>query len=541
MRLANYPVLESIPLTRCLGQRRQCAAIFTCLLLAGFPGAPAPAAEAVAKRGGVAIDEPAAARVAVDILTAGGNAADAAVAAAFALSVSLPSRAGLGGGGVCLIHDPATGRTDALDFLAPAAAGDGAGEGSAAAVPAMPRGLFALHARFGLLDWPALVAPAESLARDGVSVSRALAADLARIGGPAPIGAAAARLVPEDRLVEAELGQTLAEIGRLGAELFDGGGFTRRLAQAMSAAGGAVAADRVAAYQPRWRLPISVAGERWSLVFAPPPATGGLLEAQMWAMLDAGDRYARAPAVQRPHLFVEVARRAFAQRHLWMLPDGSPGTPIRTVLDSRRIEALMAGYVAHRRSRTAATGLIAGTAPAEDEAGAATGFVTVDRNGGAVACNLTVHALFGTRRKAQGMGFLVVPAPHRDRREWALLGPMLALTTERRGLGMAAAAAGGGNAPTALVSVALNSLVGGRPLAEAMSLMRFHHRDGSDAVEAESGVSEPRLMTLHRRGHRVRTVSMRGRVNAASCVEGPSEGCTVASDPRGHGVALAAE
>ena len=196
MRFAKFPVLGSVPLTRCLGRWRQSFATFTCLLLAGFAGAQAAEdggakrpvghlAEAAGIGGGVAADEPAAARIAADILAAGGNAADAAVAAALALAVALPSRAGLGGGGVCLVHDPVTGRDEALDFLAPAAAD----AGMPAAVPALVPGLFALWARSGTLDWPALVAPAEGLARDGLMVSRALAADLARLGGPAPIGA----------------------------------------------------------------------------------------------------------------------------------------------------------------------------------------------------------------------------------------------------------------------------------------------------------------------------------------------------------------
>ena len=112
----------------------------------------------------VAADESEAVLVGRNILLANGNAVDAAVALGFALAVTLPSSAGLGGGGACLIHDAERGVTEAIDF------------------PAMPRGLFALHAKYGRVPWPQVVAPAENLARFGHTVSRAFAGDIAADG-----------------------------------------------------------------------------------------------------------------------------------------------------------------------------------------------------------------------------------------------------------------------------------------------------------------------------------------------------------------------
>ena len=123
----------------------------------------------------VATDDPAAARAARNILNAGGRAADAAVALGFALGVTLPSSAGLGGGGACIVH-AAHEQTEVLDFRARAASdGD-------AAVPALARGLFALHAKYGKLPWAQVIVPAENLARFGHAVSRTLAHDLIEDG-----------------------------------------------------------------------------------------------------------------------------------------------------------------------------------------------------------------------------------------------------------------------------------------------------------------------------------------------------------------------
>ena len=125
----------------------------------------------------IAADEPQAVLAARDVLLAGGSAADAAVTLGLALTVTLPSRAGLGGGGVCMHFAAAKATAETLDFLNRAAADDSSAR-VRAGVPATARGLFALHAKYGVLPWAQVVAPAENLARFGHPVSQAFAADL---------------------------------------------------------------------------------------------------------------------------------------------------------------------------------------------------------------------------------------------------------------------------------------------------------------------------------------------------------------------------
>ena len=128
----------------------------------------------------VAADESRAAEIGRDILLAGGNAADAAVAMYFAMAVTLPSAASLGASGACIVHNDKTKAAEA--FVFPPIAAPGTVGGQPFIVPSGVRAITLMHVRHGSLRWEATVAPAERLARFGVPVSRALARDLQTSG-----------------------------------------------------------------------------------------------------------------------------------------------------------------------------------------------------------------------------------------------------------------------------------------------------------------------------------------------------------------------
>ena len=125
--------------------------------------------------GVVAGDEPNSVQAAEKVLKSGGTAADAATVLALSLTVTMPSAASLGGGGVCLVHSPGDGKTEALDFIASAPERVGRRADRPAAVPALLRGVAALHARYGAVDFRSHLGKAEQLARFGHVVSRASA------------------------------------------------------------------------------------------------------------------------------------------------------------------------------------------------------------------------------------------------------------------------------------------------------------------------------------------------------------------------------
>lgn len=207
--------------------------------------------------GGVVSDEPRSALIGRDILSAGGNAIDAAVATYFALAVTYPGAASLGGGGMCVVFRGGGETVEAIDFRSWIFEKDG----KAAMIPGAVRGMFALHARYGRLQWEALLLPAERLARFGNPVSRAFAQRLAAVPLPAltdptlqSLFAPAGKMTKEgDILTQFELSATLARIRLKGPGDFYAGDFAKILAQGLGAAARIdipIAAFRD--YRPKW-------------------------------------------------------------------------------------------------------------------------------------------------------------------------------------------------------------------------------------------------------------------------------------------------
>ena len=501
--------------------------------------------------GGVAADEPRAAQIGREILSAGGNATDAAVATYFALSVTLPSSASLGGGGVCVVHDRETGNTEALEFLARTPARMASGATRPSAVPGNPRGFFVLHAKYGRLRWERMVAPAETLARFNARVSRALARDLAKVGkalladgqsrrvfghpnGTGPIGEG-------DALRQVELAAVLGRLRTKGPGDFYLGALAKRFVTAVGQAGGTLGIDDLRQYAPVWRETVKAQSGNETAHFAPPPAAAGALAAQMWQVLIGQEGYEDAGDDERNHLFAEVSLRVFADRGQWLGVDGASTVAAAQLVGEARLEAMMAGY--RSDAHVAANKLNPGPV-ARRENPAATTFVVVDPEGSAVACALTMNNLFGTGRIAPGTGVLLAALPGRGGRGPTSLGPMLVINDTTNRFFLAMAASGGVTAPTAMLNVAVRVLAEEKSLDEAMHAKRLHHGGLPDLVYHEKGFDEAAIKTLTGRGHRVAATRALGLVNAAYCsagIPGNSESCVIRTDPRGFGLAASAE
>ncbi|MDX1739386.1 MAG: gamma-glutamyltransferase, partial [Alphaproteobacteria bacterium] len=332
--------------------------------------------------GGVVADEPNAVLVGRDVLTAGGGAVDAAVAMAFAQSVTYPTRMGLGGGGVCLIHDGAIGLTEAIDFSGKPGSMEGAKRPTS--VPAMVRGMAAMHVRYGILDWRQLVGPAEQLARYGLKMSRATREDM-------KYGLSELSKIPEfaevfldgDGNLKAEgseatqikLAAVLSQIRARGAGVMYSGAFAKQLALSIQEAGGNVTEQDLRDYLPSWRGVIAVDGPLHSAYLAEPPAGGGSVIADALARLQFEDRYDDAPSEEKVHMLIEAVQGAYRAQQAYMARGWEIKLSKEELLAEERIANEVEGYKSDQITVRGAENVKFAENPFS------TGFVVVDKSG----------------------------------------------------------------------------------------------------------------------------------------------------------------
>lgn len=494
-------------------------------------------------KGAAVADEPLAARAAMEILAKGGSAADAAVAAYFTLAVTYPTAASLGGGGVCMVADWGKGQVQALNFVAPRSSASGVYRSTA--VPANVRGMAALHARYGNLDWRILLAPAEKIARFGEPITRASAAAYVT-GGKALLVQAEARSIFAPRgglpgegqsVPQPDLADLLATLRLNGAGALYKGPLADKLVQAVQRAGGSLVRQDLWNFKPIWQTVTGVPYGSDRVYFAPAPAGAGLVAGQMWQMLAMDKRYARADNDERYHLQAESARLAFAGRARWLADDGTNVQPIDLLSE----EAATRNMVNYSPTTVGGPGGADNGPPRQSVAASSTGIVAMDYLGGTVACNFTAYRPFGTGKVAPGTGILLAPSPEPQDRNPLSLGPVMIFNPAVRSMKFVGTGGDGADGATALIDVASATVMGRKRLDKEIGRPRVHHAGGG-VTYLESRAGDDVLAALTGRGHSVSRVKSLGRVNAIHCppgypVELDKTLCWAVSDPRGFGLA----
>jgi gamma-glutamyltranspeptidase/glutathione hydrolase len=545
---------------------------------------PSTPGVAVGTQGAVVSAESHASRVGLEVLRDGGNAVDAAVAVGFALAVTHPSAGNIGGGGFMVIR-MADGTSTCIDYreTAPSRARadmylDAQGNPTrdsvlgarAAAIPGTVAGLALAHQRFGGRKWSALLQPAITLANKGHIIDKHHEAQLARaVEAMREAGferSAKYYLDPQGRPIKAgqrwmqpELGRTLLMIAEHGPQGFYHGLFARKLAAGVQSLGGIWSVDDLQTYRAVEREPIGFDYRGHRIISMPPPSAGGVVLRQI---LGASELYkiGRYPwhSIQEIHLYVEAARRSYADRNFWLGDPDFVSIPIKDLTDMAYIAARMRDI--DPQKATPSERVAAGRLPAESPE--TTHYSIVDRAGNAVSNTYTLNTGFGSKQVVPGTGILLnnemddfaakpgqpntygLVQGDRNRIEPGkrMLSSMTPTIVVKDGQLRAVLGTPGGSTITTTVVQLIRNLIDYQmPLDEAVRAPRIHHQWQPDQIIIESALSESVMDGLQALGHRV-VISDQGRIGRAMCIEVDPETPefrAVADITRGSGEAVA--
>ncbi|NET46990.1 gamma-glutamyltransferase [Okeania sp. SIO2B3] len=522
------------------------------------------------------------------ILQKGGNAVDAAIATAFAISVVEPFSAGIGGGGFLLLGIPPENpetqkqyKIQALDFRerAPKAATQNMylnSEGKvdkkasldghlAAGVPGTVAGLYSVHKNYGKLPWSQLLQPAISYAQNGFEVSDRFVNELEKHLEVINKNAAAREIFTKDGkayqsgdlLIQKDQAQTLETIAK-NPQSFYTGQIAQAIANDMAANGGLITLEDLKNYTPIWRKPICGNFRQAEICAMSPPSSGGVHLLQILNIV--GETNLQEWGNKNPdtiHLLTEAMRVAYADRSKYLGDPDFVQVPVRE-LTSRSYAQQQRQAINIQKVRPSTEVQPASPETLERylwESPDTTHLTVVDRERKVVSMTYTINGRFGAGVVATGTGILLnnemddfAAAPGVPNL-YGLVGgeanaiapgktPLSSMTptivTQDGRLIMATGSPGGSKIITTVLQVVLNVLEHQMNAAEAVSAPRFHHQWLPDRLLLETGgFSEATVNELKQRGHNI--VMRDGWGNANVVVLDENGMLQAAADPRGEG------
>lgn len=526
----------------------------------------------IAKNGMVASEQELATQIGVDILKAGGNAVDAAVAVGFALAVALPNAGNIGGGGFMMVHDARSGKDIALDFreVAPRGASrnmylDAGGkviDGKslythyAVGVPGTVAGMTHALSRWGSMPLARVMAPAIALADKGYPVSVTLAKTLdqeKKNMGRWPATQAVfwkngAPLQTGQRLVQKDLAQSLRLISQQGAKAFYQGAIAQKIVAEMAPHANALSLQDLRDYKVAEREPIRGSYRGYQIVTMPPPSSGGahliqiLNMMERWPMNQWG-----ADSAQSVHYMTEAMKLAYADRSEYLGDPDFVKIPLKGLI-SKSYASELAASIKPQQARPAKD--IRPGRPQPYESDQTTHYSVVDKAGNAVAVTYTLNTNFGSGIVAKGTGILLnnemddfsakpgvanayglvggdANAVQAGKRPLSSMTPTLVLKDGKPVL--VTGSPGGARIITTVLQQVVNHIDFGMNPAEAAATPRFHHQWTPDELRVEKGFSPDTLALLRQWGHKVALKASMGRTQTIEIRDGLLRG---ASDPR---------
>ncbi|TFF58466.1 gamma-glutamyltransferase [Comamonas sp. A23] len=526
----------------------------------------------IAKNGMVASEQELATQIGVDILKAGGNAVDAAVAVGFALAVALPNAGNIGGGGFMMVHDARSGKDIALDFreVAPRGASrnmylDAAGkviDGKslythyAVGVPGTVAGMTHALSRWGSMPLARVMAPAIALADKGYPVSVTLAKTLEQEKkqmGRWPATQAVfwrngAPLQSGERLVQKDLAQSLRLISQQGAKAFYEGAIAQKIVAEMAPHANALSLQDLRDYKVAEREPVRGSYRGYQIVTMPPPSSGGahliqiLNMMERWPMNQWG-----ADSAQSVHYMTEAMKLAYADRSEYLGDPDFVKIPLKGLI-SKSYASELAASIKPQQARPGKD--IRPGRPQPYESDQTTHYSVVDKAGNAVAVTYTLNTNFGSGIVARGTGILLnnemddfsakpgvanayglvggdANAVQAGKRPLSSMTPTLVLKDGKPVL--VTGSPGGARIITTVLQQVVNHIDFSMNPAEAAATLRFHHQWTPDELRVEKGFSPDTLALLRQWGHKVALKASMGRTQTIEIRDGLLRG---ASDPR---------
>lgn len=512
----------------------------------------------------------------LEILRAGGNAVDAAIATSFALAVVNPEAGNIGGGGF-MVARLADDTRFALDYREEAPTRATADmfldeEGTltdrgvrghlASGVPGTVAGMAAAHERYGTLEWARLVEPAVRLARDGFEIAdRHHSSIRGNVDDLSPYPASAAAFLPNGEpppvgstFTQPDLARTLQAIADSGPRVFYEGWIADSLSAEMERGGGLIDRESLAAYRAEWREPVAANYRGYEVISMPPASSGGTTLTQILNIVEGYDLaemgWHSADAV---HVAVEAMRRAYADRNYFLGDTDFVDVPLRRLTSEAYADTLRSSIRMDSASLSETFNRVP-LASGGEESENTTHFSIVDAAGNAVAVTTTLNSGFGSGVTVRGAGFVLnnemddftskVGAPNiyglvqgeanaiaPGKRMLSAMTPTIVINPQGF-TELITGTPGGSTIITTIFQIVTNHIDFRLPAQTAVDAPRFHHQHLPDYVRYENGgLPDSVVAELEARGHEVRE---RGGIsgNVESIYIAPDGTRVGAADPR---------
>jgi len=524
----------------------------------------------------IATAHPVATEAGQEILAAGGNAFDAAVAVSATLAVVEPYSSGIGGGGFWLLHREAdshqvmidgrekaplgASRTmyqDAKGNVVPGLSVDGA---LAAGIPGEPAALVHIAETYGKLPLSRSLAPAIRAARNGFTVTphyRRMAQFRLKALRASPAAAEVFLLhnaVPplEHHIKQPDLANTLQALANQGRAGFYQGKVAKQLLSGVKSAGGIWGVQDFEQYEVVERMPVTGDYRGYRIVSAPPPSSGGVALVTILNILEKY-RLKSLTSLQRQHVIVEAMRRAYRDRAEFLGDPDFVDVPVKQLTDKNHAAQWQRSISLKQATPSKSLGQVVDTSGGNHT----THFSILDKAGNRVAATLSINYPFGSGFMPPGTGVLLndemddFSAKPGVPNVYGLVGAEAnAIAPGKRMLssmsptfiesqqGIAILGTPGGSRIITMVLLAGLGYTEGLSADAMVSLPRFHHQYLPDVIFYEpDAISDQQYVHLQAMGHELKALQQPYGNMQVVIWDKQANTVSAASDPRGEGKA----